>query len=303
MGQYQQRRAAAAHLSSFLSDNVIFRRHLARRPGRPRAAAGAHFPMEAQMPYTYTLTTVIPAAPQEVYRAWLDSEAHSEMTGGEASMSGEVGAEVSAWDGYITGSNLELVPGERIVQSWRTGEFTDEHEDSIVTVMLEPVDEGTLLTLIHSNVPNEHTSYEEGGWESQYFEPMKAYFAGLEREDAAGAEPSEPAPSEAAPPAPEPQCATAEAAPAPPPKVVGAKTKIKRTAPRRSGSKRAAPKKAAPKKAARKKAAPKKRAAKKRAAKKRAAKKRAANKRPAKKVAPKRAASKRKSRSGKRVRR
>jgi uncharacterized protein YndB with AHSA1/START domain len=133
------------------------------------------------MPYTYTLTSMIPASAQEIYDAWLDSLVHSEMTGGEATMSGEIGAEVSAWDGYISGRNLELVPGERIVQSWRTTEFSDEHGDSIITVTFEEADDGTLLTLVHSNVPDEQRSYEEGGWESKYFEPMKAYFGSLER--------------------------------------------------------------------------------------------------------------------------
>lgn len=233
------------------------------------------------MPYTYTLTTVIPATPQQIYRAWLDSEAHSEMTGGEATMSGEVGAEVSAWDGYITGANLELVPGERIVQSWRTSEFTDQHADSIVTVTLEPVDEGTLLTLIHSNVPDDHTSYEEGGWESQYFEPMKIYFAGLEDEEAAAAPPPEPAP--ASPPEPKPQRALAEMVkPAEPPaprvkasptkkkkakSTVSAKAKRKSVKPSgRKAARRAAPKRKAPKKVASKRAASKKAASKRKSA-------------------------------------
>jgi hypothetical protein len=103
------------------------------------------------------------------------------MTRAEASMSNEIGAEVSAWDGYITGRNLELVPGERIVQSWRTTQFSDEHEDSIVTVILEEIDGGTLLTLVHANVPDEQTSYEQGGWHEYYFEPMKEYFSSPER--------------------------------------------------------------------------------------------------------------------------
>ena len=46
------------------------------------------------MPYSYTLSTVVPASPAEIYRAWLDSVTHSEMTGGEATMSDEVGADV-----------------------------------------------------------------------------------------------------------------------------------------------------------------------------------------------------------------
>jgi uncharacterized protein YndB with AHSA1/START domain len=129
------------------------------------------------VPYNFTLTTLIPASPQEIYEAWLDSVTHSEMTGGDAMMSDEIGAEVSAHDGYITGRNLELVPGERIVQSWRTADFADEHQDSVVTVMLEDTDEGTLLTLVHANVPDDQTSYERSGWEQFYFEPMKAYFS------------------------------------------------------------------------------------------------------------------------------
>ncbi|MGD0026854.1 MAG: SRPBCC domain-containing protein [Xanthobacteraceae bacterium] len=149
------------------------------------------------MPYTYTLTSIIPASAQEIYDAWLDSLVHSEMTGGEATTSDEIGAEVSAWDGYIRGRNLELVPGERIVQSWRTTEFTDEHEDSIVTLTLEEADDGTLLTLVHSNVPDDQRSYEEGGWESKYLEPMKVYFANLER-GAAGSPSKRAAPKVAA---------------------------------------------------------------------------------------------------------
>jgi uncharacterized protein YndB with AHSA1/START domain len=129
------------------------------------------------MPYEFQLTTIIPASPQEIYDSWLDTVAHSEMTGGEALMSGELGAEISAWEGYISGRNLELIPGERIVQSWRTTKFTDEHGDSVISVTLEVVDGGTLLTLIHSNVPDEQTSYEQGGWQEYYFEPMREYFS------------------------------------------------------------------------------------------------------------------------------
>ena len=202
------------------------------------------------MPYTYTLTTVIPATPEAIYEAWLDSVGHSEMTGGDAAISDEVGAEFSAWDEYITGRNLELVPGQRIVQSWRTSEFADEHADSVVTMMLEPVEEGTLLTLVHSNVPDEHRSYEEGGWESNYFEPMKVYFAKLERDEATeGPEMPEPSSPEPAPPE------TRPAAPAP---RQTRKAKTKRTAPKAKAAtaKKKKTKRAAPAKSKRKTAKP-----------------------------------------------
>jgi uncharacterized protein YndB with AHSA1/START domain len=137
--------------------------------------------MEANMHYAYKLTTTLPASAQDIYEAWLDSLAHTEMTGSEAIMSDEVGDEVAAWDGYISGRNLELVPGERIVQSWRTTQFTDEHEDSQIIVTLKAVEDGTLLTLEHTNVPDAQRSYEEGGWQEHYFDPMKEYFGKRKR--------------------------------------------------------------------------------------------------------------------------
>ncbi len=129
------------------------------------------------MAYDYTLTAVIPASARDIYDAWLDGVAHSRMTGGQAKASAELGAEIMAWDGYITGRNLELIPGERIVQAWRTTKFLEDHEDSIITLTFEERDDGTLLTLSHSNVPEGHLGYEQGGWQQSYFEPMIEYFS------------------------------------------------------------------------------------------------------------------------------
>lgn len=143
------------------------------------------------MPYDFTLTAIIPASARQIYDAWLDTLGHSEMTGSAATMSNEIGADVSAWGGYITGRNLELAPGERIVQSWRTSQFTDDHEDSIITVTLEAVSGGTLLTLTHTNVPDGQTSYERGGWQDHYFKPMTDYFSG--RKGAHAAKKAKPA--------------------------------------------------------------------------------------------------------------
>ncbi len=233
------------------------------------------------MPYAYTLRTTIPASAQEIYEAWLDSLAHSEMTGSAASMSDEIDAEVSAWDGYISGRNVELVPGERIVQSWRTTQFTDEHEDSIVTLIFEPTEGGTLVTLMHSNVPDEHTSYELGGWQEHYFEPMQDYFA--RRNAPAGEAAPEPSPSETEPEPEAAQPAASEPAqPAPP--------EPPQPAPPRARRARGAAKKKA--------AAPKAKAA---AAKKKSKAAAAKTKKAAGKKKAKRAASKRKAKIAKKT--
>jgi activator of HSP90 ATPase len=126
------------------------------------------------MTYDFTLECDLPAPPSAVYEAWLDSGAHSAMTGGEARIEKRVGGAYTAWDGYISGKTLELTPGERIVQSWRTTRFTPADADSTITIHLFKA--GTRLTLSHKGVPDGHTSYEKGGWRDFYFKPMKAYF-------------------------------------------------------------------------------------------------------------------------------
>ena len=94
-----------------------------------------------------------------------------------ADASAEVGGEFSAWDGYISGKNLELEPGKRILQSWRTQQFSESDADSELEIVLEGVPEGTKLTLKHTKLPDHGMQYKDG-WVEHYFDPMKAYFKG-----------------------------------------------------------------------------------------------------------------------------
>jgi activator of HSP90 ATPase len=48
----------------------------------------------------------------------VDAKKHSAFTGAKATGEVKVGGEFSAWDGYITGRNLELEKGKHIVQEW-----------------------------------------------------------------------------------------------------------------------------------------------------------------------------------------
>jgi uncharacterized protein YndB with AHSA1/START domain len=129
------------------------------------------------MTYDFELSAVVPAAPADVYEAWLSSELHSAMTGGAATIDPVVGGTFVAWDGYITGTTLELEPPRRVVQTWRTQNFVDGDADSRIEVLFTPEGDGTLVTVRHRNVPVGHQGYENGGWAKSYFDPMIAYFA------------------------------------------------------------------------------------------------------------------------------
>ena len=105
------------------------------------------------MTLEFEVTAVISSSPEDIYNAWLDSRGHSNMTGSPAKVSDKTGEEFTAWDGYIQGTNLELDPGKRIVQSWRTLEFQDSEEDSRVEIRFEAVKGGTKIVLFHSILP------------------------------------------------------------------------------------------------------------------------------------------------------
>ena len=124
----------------------------------------------------FTLTTVIPATPAEIYKAWLSTKGHTAMTGSAAKVDGKIGGKFTAWDGYIFGSTLALEPDQRIAQAWRTSEFPDEAPDSLVEITLKETKSGTKITLTHSQIPaGQEDSYRQG-WEDFYFKPMKEYF-------------------------------------------------------------------------------------------------------------------------------
>ena len=133
------------------------------------------------MTYDFEVSDVLPATPGEIYDAWMSSDGHSAMTGATAQVDARVGGAFDAWDGYITGRTLALEPGRRIVQSWRTSEFSAVDVDSEIEVLLDPVAGGTRITIRHTQVPDGQTGYELGGWQESYFDPMREHFGQASR--------------------------------------------------------------------------------------------------------------------------
>ena len=61
------------------------------------------------------------------------------------------------------------------LQSWRTSEFTDDEEDSILEISFLSIGEKTKITINHSKLPEHGMQYKQG-WVENYFEPMLEYF-------------------------------------------------------------------------------------------------------------------------------
>jgi activator of HSP90 ATPase len=124
------------------------------------------------------MSIFLPVSPAKAYKDWLDSAAHSAFTGSSAEVDPVIGGKFFAWEGYIWGKTIDLTPGKRIRQSWRTSEFPEDSPDSILEIVFEPDGDGTRLTLIHTVIPDNQASEYEKGWEDFYFEPMKKYYGG-----------------------------------------------------------------------------------------------------------------------------
>lgn len=124
------------------------------------------------------LSATLSVKPKQIYNAWLNSKEHSAMTGSKATASTKVGGKFTAWDGYISGQNLELVPNKRILQSWRSTEFSKDSPDSYLLVKLEEINGGTKVSLVHSEIPQGQGASYKKGWKDFYFTPMKKYFIG-----------------------------------------------------------------------------------------------------------------------------
>jgi activator of HSP90 ATPase len=127
------------------------------------------------MPNAIEQEIMLNASPKRIYDALLDSRQFSEFTaGGPAEISQDAGGVFSCFGGMITGRNIELVPGQRIVQAWRAGNWPDG-KYSIVKFELTAEGSGAKLRLHQDGYPEEGREHLESGWQKMYWDPLKKY--------------------------------------------------------------------------------------------------------------------------------
>jgi activator of HSP90 ATPase len=116
------------------------------------------------------------APPLAVYRALMDSRTHAKFTGSAARISPRVGGRFTVYDGYAEGRYVELVPGRKIVQSWRASDWPAGYY-STAAFVLAAAGGGTRLTFTQDGVPAKHAAAIRQGWREFYWEPLKSLFA------------------------------------------------------------------------------------------------------------------------------
>jgi uncharacterized protein YndB with AHSA1/START domain len=179
---------------------------------------------------------MVPGLPERVYSAWLDSGAHAAFTGASAKIDPTIGGKFAVLDGAVQGRTVELLPGRRIVQTWRAKEFPNGSRDSRLEIQFEGAEGSTRVTIMHSLLPPGQGEKHKQTWIARYFQPMRSYFGRL-----LGAPPPASSAAQGRGPASTPrgQAKPLQASPAP-------KRNAKPAAPLRAPAK-TAPKKATPK--------------------------------------------------------
>jgi activator of HSP90 ATPase len=116
--------------------------------------------------------SIIAAAPQAVYEVLTDGQKFAAATGMPAQLSDRVGEAFSLFGGRVEGRQIELVPGQRIVQAWRFGATHPSEWDagvySVVRFTLSSQQDGTRFIIDHAGVPPEWHDHISTGYPSFY---------------------------------------------------------------------------------------------------------------------------------------
>jgi activator of HSP90 ATPase len=122
---------------------------------------------------TFKKTFKINAEPSDIYSALTNPLTIELWSGYPAKMSTEPGSEFSLWEDDLTGKNLEFIPDKKVVQEWY---FGDQAEKSVVTISISPDGENSLVTVEHTNIPDEDFVDISEGWREYYFGAIINFF-------------------------------------------------------------------------------------------------------------------------------
>lgn len=121
-------------------------------------------------------SVLLPAAPDRLYRQYLDPVAHAAFTGGgEVQIAAKVGAEFVGFGGRITGCILALTAERQVVQSWRSFEFQAGELDSILVLTFTAEGKESRVDLVQTSVPEQLHQTLQNNWPMRYFDPWRAW--------------------------------------------------------------------------------------------------------------------------------
>lgn len=153
-------------------------------------AAAAAVPKEEKKPKakatsgkTLKLTEKFFCRPADIYDSLTNPGRIMHFTQSKAEFDHKVGGKFMMFDGSIQGENLDLAPGEKLVQKWRFSTWSEEVFSTVTITFKEPEPGNTVVTLVQEGVPEEdkfgnHNVYDqtENGWKNLIFARIRSMF-------------------------------------------------------------------------------------------------------------------------------
>jgi hypothetical protein len=138
--------------------------------------------MKSNLLHAHLTTQFTGVAPERLYQIYVDAKEHELATGQPAAIDVKEGGNFSAYGGYLTGKFIRLVPGQLVVQYWRSKHFKDTDPDAILSIAFRKNEYGQAETeLVLTNVPDEVTRHDNSSWNHFYWEPFREYLRGVSR--------------------------------------------------------------------------------------------------------------------------
>ena len=126
------------------------------------------------MPKIVRQTVTLPASARRLYDMYLSPSGHRRITGARAKIGKRPGAAFSAFDGQLSGTILQTVPGRLIVQSWRSSGWRKGDVDSTLVLRFTPKGRSaTRVDLVHVNVADQDYRGVSKGWPNYYWKPWR----------------------------------------------------------------------------------------------------------------------------------
>ena len=116
---------------------------------------------------------ILPAEPDQVYRALTTETTLLLWTGAPAVMQEQPDTEFSLWAGDIIGKTIAFEPGKMITQHWYFGE---DNPPSAVTIKLHPHKQGTSVEIRQQDIPAEDYDDIVDGWRTVYIASLRDFY-------------------------------------------------------------------------------------------------------------------------------
>jgi activator of HSP90 ATPase len=110
-----------------------------------------------------------------LFEMYTNADKHQQVTGASALITDRLGQPFNLYGGFCFGENIDLIKNKLIIQSWRTSDWPDSVDDSIVVIRLVEEGDDTHVYLTHTGLPVTMVDSLRQGWNDFYWSKWRSH--------------------------------------------------------------------------------------------------------------------------------